>query len=419
MKKRILLFSMMGFVAIKLFSQSPITITESDFGNVGDSLFMGYDNTPGIPTLPINLIPSQKQIWNFDTLNATPANVLKVKFEDPSNYVNASVFTGSNMVLSKTFPNLMGYKYFMNKNANDISLIGRPNGLMLFLGSLGSFVKDLVYSPPIKQIVFPATIGTTYTGVSSFEFKEYIGYYNVNLPNYNCGDSVKIDSVWFKRTVLYDINFDAFGDLKLLGWHYNTLRSLNKNIIVDSIRLFLSDTLICFSNLSQFSDLYTPTLGWNSGPDIYYVLKAFGSTSNTVNYDTIIEYNWYDDSTNYNLCKINVNSSYLPQFVYYQLDSSRIGLSVNNFDFDNSISLFPNPTSDFLNVRVFNNLETFKDFDIQITDISGRNLIRRKLNENNIQFDLRELKNGVYFINFLKNNISIYSNKIIYIGKSK
>lgn len=61
------------------------------------------------------------------------------------------------------------------------------------------------------------------------------------------------------------------------------------------------------------------------------------------------------------------------------------------------VNIFPNPTTDFLNISIgdFN----FADFTYQITDLSGKTIQKGKLANN---LDLANLSNGLYLINIVK-----------------
>jgi hypothetical protein len=62
---------------------------------------------------------------------------------------------------------------------------------------------------------------------------------------------------------------------------------------------------------------------------------------------------------------------------------------------DNSVRIYPNPVSDFLNVQI-NNQD--KNAEIEIFDLMGRRVITSKLNDEISSTDLRNIQSGVYFV---------------------
>ena len=55
------------------------------------------------------------------------------------------------------------------------------------------------------------------------------------------------------------------------------------------------------------------------------------------------------------------------------------------------VDFYPNPASKVLNLKIDNNIKTFK---VEITDVSGKHILN---SENQSQIDITSLKPGVYF----------------------
>ncbi len=78
-------------------------------------------------------------------------------------------------------------------------------------------------------------------------------------------------------------------------------------------------------------------------------------------------------------------------------------LSVAEFDFDNTIQLFPNPAIDKLTIKGKTSIETIK-----IYDIHGRTAVLETINDLEHTVDISSLSNGVYFVALTtKNRTSI------------
>jgi hypothetical protein len=108
--------------------------------------------------------------------------------------------------------------------------------------------------------------------------------------------------------------------------------------------------------------------------------------------------------------------------VYYQLRmvdengdyrlSSIAQVKLNNVI--STVSVYPNPTSDYLNVSLTETIEV--ESAISIMDANGKALALTtpsNINGSNIQLDIRQLENGIYFINILNNDGSLTSAKFI------
>ena len=74
-------------------------------------------------------------------------------------------------------------------------------------------------------------------------------------------------------------------------------------------------------------------------------------------------------------------------------------LSTNEFELENSIKLFPNPSSEFIQVSGLTENENYR-----IHNVLGAE-IKRGIALNNEQIDIRNFTNGLYFLMFYNGNI--------------
>ncbi|WP_299890249.1 T9SS type A sorting domain-containing protein [uncultured Lacinutrix sp.] len=78
-------------------------------------------------------------------------------------------------------------------------------------------------------------------------------------------------------------------------------------------------------------------------------------------------------------------------------------LSVDDFAADFNFSVYPNPTSDSVNIKYNGNRNL--TLDVQIIDMLGKQISNITLStENNMTLDLSRLTNGTYFLNILDNS---------------
>lgn len=83
----------------------------------------------------------------------------------------------------------------------------------------------------------------------------------------------------------------------------------------------------------------------------------------------------------------------------------------NNIEYHNfSVSIYPNPTHNFINLHV-NNINP--NLNLIITDKLGNLLSKHSLHNEKNTFSISNLSNGTYYLNILKKNKLLFSKKII------
>lgn len=173
--------------------------------------------------------------------------------------------------------------------------------------------------------------------------------------------------------------------------------------IVDNNNAEISWSTSSEENLNQF-DVTRSIDGKN--------YTSIGSVHAIGNRNEIIAYHF----TDLNFSNIKVAT------VYYQLRmvdengdyrfSNIAQVKLNNVDA--AVSVYPNPTSDFLNVSL--NETAVIESAISILDANGKAVVLitpTNINGANVQFDIRHLENGIYFLNILNNDGSLSSAKFI------
>jgi hypothetical protein len=123
----------------------------------------------------------------------------------------------------------------------------------------------------------------------------------------------------------------------------------------------------------------------------------------------------------YNFSDVNV-SNIGASTIYYQLrmvdeNGDYRFSNIAHVKFNNAIStvsVYPNPTSDYLNISL--NETVVVESAISIMDANGKAVALKtpsNSNESSIQLDIRQLEIGIYFINILSNDGSLTSAKFI------
>lgn len=155
-------------------------------------------------------------------------------------------------------------------------------------------------------------------------------------------------------------------------------------------------------NLSQF-DVMRSLDGKN--------FELLGSVNAVGNSNDLNQYNY----TDFNASELNSTN------VFYQLRmadengdykfSSIVQVKNVNSKVNATISIYPNPSADFVNINFTEN-----EPEITILDGNGKTIELTSTNNNVIgskQYDIRTLVNGVYFVNILNNDGSVTSTKFI------
>ncbi|MES2588346.1 MAG: T9SS type A sorting domain-containing protein [Bacteroidota bacterium] len=110
-------------------------------------------------------------------------------------------------------------------------------------------------------------------------------------------------------------------------------------------------------------------------------------------------YNLLDSTITYELAG-TPNTIWKSDYHYSQRE-----LSLNTI-LDNPIKIYPNPTTNFINIE-----ESLKFESFELIDIKGQIVRKEKLNSSKI--DVSNLQNGIYFLNLYTNNKTIVRSKII------
>lgn len=335
------------------------TITEADFGSVGDVY-----NTTIVPaaSIPNTIAPGTAgtgKTWDFSAL---PSGAIEpVKFLDPATTGMAADFPGANIAVES-----QNGLFFMNKSTAGVDVVGGA------ISAQGLTIKA-VYAPNQKLLEFPASVGTTYSTTSFASDKQYLGI-DTNM----FGTTIKVDSIWIKRKTKLDVEFDASGTLKLSGGDYNTVRSYSEEVTNDTILVYSSTGV-------NFMGIVIPIGTWVVVPD---AAATFVGLDGGITQTTTRIYNWYAPGEKFSVCALYVNGSDQIEQAIIKHDPT---YSVYNAE-GVTLSMFPNPTKDVLN---FTSSADLTNANITIYDMSGKAVVAQPL-VNNGQVNVANLADGTY-----------------------
>lgn len=292
--------------------------------------------------------------------------------------------------------NAEGVSFFYYDNPDLPSYTGYYN-IYDNLGS--SFDVDYLISPRVKYEMpddFTVTDDTICVGEFLAGCVDYNQVANFSDEHYNDNSSTPQSSIlWTWGDGYQDSGttnpchtYDSAGVFDIIlrdtlhryesGTPYCAIELTNQITVIDSavsqFTYVVNDSIFLFTNTSEEYD----SLVWDFGD---------GNTSNLENPCHI--YTDCADShlvtlTVYNNCFTDSSSSYVKAMV---LDIDRVDLT--------TLNIYPNPAKENITIRV--NRST----NIEIVDVYGKVVLRRRLLEGNNVFDISNFESGVYFVRTL------------------
>lgn len=192
-------------------------------------------------------------------------------------------------------------------------------------------------------------------------------------------------------TDTWDIMFTKYVGAQPTGGYYS-VTGVVSNLGVNVAKLTQVDTSeIDWPNFS-FSDSRT-AIGWD--------WKAFSMTTFTYEVeDSSVYFVQNIDGDIYKLIYTGFAGTATGNVYFNSQLLSAVGIETPNAMTD--ISIFPNPTSDIINIKNTEN----QLINIQLFDLSGRLVLTESTQNSNHQISVRELPSGVYFIKLQSGNES-------------
>ncbi len=341
MKKQFYLLCGLLLSSIATFAQ--ITITQSDFGKPGDSVYYGIDTT-FFNTVSIGPAGTN-QNWDFSTGISTDDHDL-LTIHDSSFDSNAPV--GTNIITNSKYE---GIQYFHIDSLVAKIIVEDP---ISGSGTLGFRIAD-----------FPMAYGKQFTDSAKIDFKTTGAI--LGFP--------QIDSVWIKVNVTNKVKCDGWGSLTIKSGVYDVLRVKNTN--TQDI-LVLGKGLI---TLNQWIQLEQQTENLNYFSFLGKNSKYFIAQATTDSLDNLTLFTWQESK------------------------GSSTGLYSQEADLMD-IQIYPNPATNELKVQVNSKVEgdikaELMDITGKVVLASEKSL------NNEVYFNTSSLENGIYFCRINNNHISV------------
>jgi hypothetical protein len=348
----------LAFISVNALAQ--ITVTESDIISVGDIVYQAVDSMPSNSIAVGN--SGANQTWDFSSLQNMELDIIEVISPVGTPYEN--IHPEANMCVE-----IDNELMYLDKSSTGLEMVGYGdiplNMLMIPLPLVYGLSQQS--GPNTNMQVFP-----------NFGIPDSLAPFISLNPAYDQLDSIKINAV-----ITSEFNVDAWGNVTIpLG-------------SFDALRLKVEETTI-----TDYYAYCSSSLGLGGG---WYSVPAQIAPSET---EIANRYQWWsnDPSVKFMLAELEMDSlSNNVEFVTFLTETQT---SVVTDLLSNSISVFPNPTSDKIIVNT-----DLKNCNYELVDVKGKVITSDNFNYST-EIDLSKNAKGIYFLEITTNN-GVVSKKLI------
>jgi len=352
-------FFTIALAFMSVIASAQITVTDADLVDVGDVIYMAYDDSPSLSIIVGS--SGMNQFWNFSSLQSS--------FVDTELYI---------------FP--LGTQYeSLYPNANLCLNVGGSISYF-YKSSLGVYVhglSDTVFNTPALFLPLPLTYGLSITDGPIIVIEQIITgpllstalpASTVSLLTNNLAN--RADTALIQVTNTSEFSVDASGTIITPLGTYDVLRLKEVKEISSVLNIYCSDTV------TQFGMWY------NNIP-----FSAIPMLAGLANNEQEVTYKWItnDTAVTYLVAAVTVDSFDVVQGASFQtapVVNSIAQLSLNSFN------VYPIPTTYNLTVEAENNELTI----LSLVDVNGKLIVNKQFNTS-INLDLSQIAKGIYYLN--------------------
>lgn len=346
MIKKLLLstFVCMGACAAK----AQITITTADIATIGTVVRQAHDTLPDPSITPG--APGANVTWNFAALDTMQVDTMT--FTNPAWTAYGSQFPSSNLAIQVASQGDSATIYLDNSSSG-LYIIGQAaEGVSVQL------------NPQELLLPFPATMGTSFTGTSKFSADQPVT------------GTAGVDSARFSRTTTKTSEVDAWGTLTTPLGTFDVIRVSEMRIVTDSIFVHTTGPF--------------PPAGW-----------FFAESTQ----DTTYNFTWWANSVGFPLVEMDSTAT---GYKVRWLMATPTATSVNAIAGGSTLSVYPNPAHDVVNISMPSGEET----QFVIYDVSGRAVEAKTISANVTSVLVDRLTPGIYFYTAATASGAIFKGKI-------
>ncbi|MFN7115845.1 MAG: T9SS type A sorting domain-containing protein [Saprospiraceae bacterium] len=370
----------LGLLGFSMSSQAQITVTNTTFPVLGDTLYYAFDTSPDVFVFTP---PGGNQNWDFSSLTADFTQ--RQIFTSPSNGTAGADFPGANLLyVNGTVEN------YLQVTNQEVRLLGYYGADPVGIG----FNAAIRYNPPIVERRAPIQffdIKPASSGVL-FPFHPNVIPDAIRQRLPFTPDSLRI-RIAINRTDVVD----GYGNLTIPGGTYPVLRE--KRTQYREARL----------------DAKVPPLGWLDVTDV--AIQAAGLSSLGV--DTTVTYNFFNNTSKEPIAIVTLNSDQAtPRLVQYK--SNRLRTDVTEVEAASpQVLAFPNPAAGKVQFRL--NAVKAGQYRLKLYNVLGIEVFSENLQMPGGQFemtlDLTKWEAGTYFYNLMDSQGIISATKQLVILK--
>jgi len=270
-----------------------------------------------------------------------------------------------------------------------------------------------------KQVLFNDTLGVDLVTLFDMPIgtKPYINY-STYFDRYYIFSKVESSNIY--RDVILGIfnnQFDTIGSLNYGGAtptgynDTNNIPAFRQSISIKDNNIYVGGTF----NYDPYNALAGGITSWfmlgKIGSNNKYIWKKrFGGEA----YYTLVNvYPTYDGGCLLNGFYYNLNtSSFQSDIFIIKVDSNGQTTWTKNIELpDTKIKLFPNPTSDFINLSIVSSTKTIKE--ITIYNINGKQVLYQQINSQQTQLNVSSLASGIYIIEGYNQGGEVFREKFV------
>ena len=343
------------FIGSIFSANAQIVINASDFATAGTTFWMADDDDlpAGVDVGTASVTP---QTWDFSMLITD--TLYQIEFHDPASVDPNGDFPGADIALDQ-----FGGYAFADTTANDVQIIGIAADFGAAFGLGVPFEASVLADDPWKIFEFPSSVGTAYTDTAVFDFL----FDSDGLVPFPYNLAWDPDSIRVLRTYYTDAEVDAEG--VLTDVLMNTHNVVRQNVLETSIDSVWG---------------YTASNGWEPAPNFPDVFE-----NPQVSIDTNMRF--IGQEVGYIVVEVTMNGDGTPKNATFMSDPSECCSGVEEVVAAGGNVLYPNPTSDYVQVRTGGDI-----YDLLIMDMSGKLLLAERLTFDKQTVRLDGLANGMY-----------------------
>jgi len=358
------------FLSSILSANGQIVINASDFPIAGTTFWMAdNDDLPtGVDVGTASVTP---QTWDFSMLMTD--TLYQIEFHDPDSVDPNGDFPTADIALDQ-----FGGYAFADTSANDVQIIGIAADFGAALGLPVPFEASVAAEDPWKIFEFPSSVGVAYVDTAIFDFK----FGSDGLVPFPYNLAWDPDSIRVLRTYYSEAEIDAEGVLTdVLGNSHNVLR---QNVLETSI-----------DSLWGYVDDGNGNWSWGAAPNFPGVFD-----NPQVSIDT--NFRFIGQEVGYIVVEVTMNGDGTPKNATFMSDPSQCCTGVEEIIAMGANVLYPNPTSDYVQVRTGGDI-----YQLQIMDMSGKLLLSTLLTHDAQVVQLEGLANGLYVYQMISEKGSV------------